>query len=656
MGLTIIDLNSARRQDELEASRRTVDAEDIRQRLHANPRAFVEWLFSGRAVIGKHEARVADTSGAAGESLSIALTGADAGLWKDFATDEGGDLIGLYMANMGYGRGSFQLALKEIAKEFLGDAVEVQRAPFQPSATDRIAEKKQKLGDKPKEENQLLGAPVESYGYYGRDGKVLAVVRRYEPGGIDPDTGKPKKTFRASPGFPSPRPLYRTPQIIQATHVVLTEGERKANSLVSVGIEATTAMGGANTNVAMVDWSVLAGKHVTIWPDKDKSGFDYAQRVAPILAGLGCRVDIVEPPADKPAKWDAHDCVMEGGDPHALISAAKEMAREESTPIPILTLADIRSLPPVEWILDGWIPSDSLGFVYGDPGCGKSFLVLDWCLHIAYGWEKWHGVSLRRVGPILYLLQEGGRGISDRVDAFKQHHKLVDDPPGFEVVIHPLTFLQDECIDALVSSIRREYRLIVVDTVSRVLPGADENLQKEMTLFIRACDRLRQTSAPAVIGVHHAGKSGDMRGSTVLRGAGDFVYRLEKERGVNPITITCEKLKDEADGWQRTLPMERINIGKQSHLDFNRTKSSLVISGMDGSGDGDGRGTAQTSVLNALELAGCGLGWGSLKDVTGLRDSSLGKALKKLVEEKVVSVHGSGRGKAWQISVTPPVE
>lgn len=44
-----------------------------------------------------------DVDGGAGESLKLVLEGSKAGVWKDFATDDGGDLIGLWMQtkNMG---------------------------------------------------------------------------------------------------------------------------------------------------------------------------------------------------------------------------------------------------------------------------------------------------------------------------------------------------------------------------------------------------------------------------------------------------------------------------------------------------------------------------------------------------------------------------
>ncbi len=123
----IIDFNNAKRQGE---SRPTdISADTIRERLNSSAQAFVQWLYSGRALVSRGQARVGDTSGTPGASLSIQLVGADTGLWKDHATEEGGDLIALYRAYMGYsGNSDFVLSLKEIAKDFLGDSIEVEQS------------------------------------------------------------------------------------------------------------------------------------------------------------------------------------------------------------------------------------------------------------------------------------------------------------------------------------------------------------------------------------------------------------------------------------------------------------------------------------------------------------------------------------------------
>jgi hypothetical protein len=319
--MTILDFNEGARHGRPDRSR--VDAADIKSRLVADVRRFLRLIYGGRVIFSSHDARIGDVHGKAGESCSISLK---TGQWYDFATREGGsNLVDLYMAFRGYGQSSFLIALCEIAKDFFGDPVEIPRTSSRVvPLKEQIAEKKKLLGDKPRQENIELGAPVESYIYQNVEGVVQTVIRRYEPGGIDEKTGKPIKTFRAYPGMPTPRILYRLPQIIKAKHVVLTEGERKADALAAMGIEATTAMGGANTDIDKVDWSPLAGKIVTIWPDLDGVGQSYAERVAPVLVALGCRVAIVTPPADKPAKWDAYDCVKEGGDPNILINTAIE--------------------------------------------------------------------------------------------------------------------------------------------------------------------------------------------------------------------------------------------------------------------------------------------------------------------------------------------
>ena len=223
---TILDFNKAKRQGELD--RHAVDADDIRERLHANPQAFVEWLYSGRAHIARNEARIGDVHGTPGASLSIQLAGEDRGLWKDHATDEDGDLIALYRASMGYrGTENFVLSLKEIAKEYLGDPVEIERGQWQPSATSRIEAKKEKLGTKPRPDMQELGAPVATYKYFDTRGNVIASVVRYEPNGT-----RESKTFRPycfktvggvtkwEAGAPDLRPLYRLPGVALAQTVV----------------------------------------------------------------------------------------------------------------------------------------------------------------------------------------------------------------------------------------------------------------------------------------------------------------------------------------------------------------------------------------------------------------------------------------------------
>ena len=186
----ILDFNTAKRQGEIRNS--DISAESIRERLNAQASSFVQWLFSGRALIARGEARVGNIYGIPGASLRISLSGINTGLWKDHATNEGGDLISLYRANMGYsGTSDFALSLKEIARDFLGDAVEIDRPTWRPTPLEMIEAAKAKLGTKPREDMAELGAPVATYKYFDTRGNVIAAVTRYEPDGT-----RASKTFR----------------------------------------------------------------------------------------------------------------------------------------------------------------------------------------------------------------------------------------------------------------------------------------------------------------------------------------------------------------------------------------------------------------------------------------------------------------------------
>jgi hypothetical protein len=242
---------------------------------------------------------------------------------------------------------------------------------------------------------------------------------------------------------------------------------------------------------------------------------------------------------------------------------------------PMLTLDEITSRPPPVYLVARHIPEVGVGFLYSVPGAGKSFLALDMALHLSAGLKEWHGDALGvdDEAVVLYIAAEGSYGFRNRVKAWAKAHGLASLPKRFLMIERTIDFMKVEDIDKLLRTVRSiaglRPCLIVVDTVSRAMPGADENLQKEMTLFVRACDRLRDAFRCAVMGVHHAGKNGDMRGSTVLVGAGDFVFRLEREKGRTIGRLHCEKQKDAADGWDEPYSFDAVAL--------DDGESSLVV-------------------------------------------------------------------------------
>lgn len=222
---------------------------------------------------------------------------------------------------------------------------------------------------------------------------------------------------------------------------------------------------------------------------------------------------------------------------------------------PILRIGEIVNRPPPIYLIRRHIPEISVGFLYAAPGAGKTFLALDAALHIAYARPAWHGDAIAAPDDtvVVYIAAEGSFGFRNRILAWLKKRDLKDFSDRFVMIERTINFMETDDIDRLLRTVKSAIGarpvLIVVDTVSQAIPGADENLQKEMTLFVQACNRLKEAFRCAVLGIHHAGKDGTMRGSTVLRGAGDFVFRLDRKESASVGRLWCEKQKDGPAGW-----------------------------------------------------------------------------------------------------------
>ena len=180
---------------------------------------------------------------------------------------------------------------------------------------------------------------------------------------------------------------------------------------------------------------------------------------------------------------------------------------------------------------------------------------------------------------MIYISSEGVGDIKFRLRAWENHLGVKADEAPFYLIRQTINFMLDTDVHKLLLTINTLCEqlgelpvMIVVDTVSRVLPGADENLQKDMTLFIKACDEVRETFGATVVGVHHTSRQGNMRGSTVFDGAGDFLFGIERDEGDMIGTMTAKKIKAAQDGWKQSFELVEVAVG-----DIKATKSLVAI-------------------------------------------------------------------------------
>ncbi|MGB3499991.1 MAG: AAA family ATPase [Mesorhizobium sp.] len=271
-------------------------------------------------------------------------------------------------------------------------------------------------------------------------------------------------------------------------------------------------------------------------------------------------------------------------EPEPLFPITKDGPQTTRTPLPLLTLDDLESEPPVRWTLARHIPQTSVGFLYGEPGAKKSFLAIDMGLSIASR-EDYFGdpIDTDGAGVIVYIAGEGKSGLRQRVAAWKKQRGADENPSRFLIIPQAVDFLDSQSYATLQQTLARIGKPItgvIVDTVSRALPGVDENLQKEMSKFIRACDLIKARFECFVLCVHHSNAAGRMRGSSVLPGGADFIFRVEK-RSPSHSYLFCEKMKDGSDGWGEHYRFEVVDVSDKETSLVPARLMSTAANGID---------------------------------------------------------------------------
>jgi hypothetical protein len=224
--------------------------------------------------------------------------------------------------------------------------------------------------------------------------------------------------------------------------IYVVEGEKDADRLVRAGEVATCNFEGAADNGQRPKWrpeygDALRGARVVVVADNDPAGRAHAAAVAADLQGKAASVQVMVP-AVSHAKADVSDHLDAGYKLADLVAAeeafpskAKHGKLEEDDPAEqppsridqlraaLLDSKSLDSLPDPQPVIDGVLYLDSLAWLHGKPGHGKSFVALDWAACVAAG-LPWQGCETRQ-GTVLYVIAEGVSGLRQRVRAWEEH-------------------------------------------------------------------------------------------------------------------------------------------------------------------------------------------------------------------------------------------
>jgi len=612
-------------------SKRRLTAAELKQLLLDRLLEVLYYLFPAGKIVGK-TFKIGNVQGEEGESLVVELSGSRVGLWYDFATNEGGDVLSLWAAAHKW----------DIYRHFWDIATSIQEwagipaspvSQFQPARetleTPASSMPASEMQTQPEQTPQPhmseaqsaepLGAPTGKWLYQAVDGAPLAWAYRYDP----PQRKKEIRYQDAQTGqwsIACPRPLYNQPGIARSDTVVLVEGEKCAAALVNTGICATTAMNGANAIMDKTDWSPLVGKHVLVWPDHDDPGKAYADRVIKKLEGLGlASLALMAIPEDKPDKWDAADAVAEGMDVKTFMDACPRVLSSSVLPsadgLPAFTvgqLLDDDSPLPEDLVAPRILTPGGLLVFGGAPKVGKTDLLLSWLTHMAAG-LPFLGMTPSRPLKIFYLQTEIMYDyLRERLNAMPFDPHCLPLMRQNLVITPQVRLLLDEGgVTQVYNAVERffspgEVDLIVIDPLRNVYdPGksGSENDNTAMLAFLQdRVEKLRHLVNPAagIILTHHTKKITKkmveedpfqaLSGAASLRSfytTGLLLFRSDEQKSARQIMFELRNGKaipvkwvDKIDGRWREMSLHSERTVRKDYgqkLDAERNRCHDVI-------------------------------------------------------------------------------
>jgi hypothetical protein len=324
--------------------------------------------------------------------------------------------------------------------------------------------------------------------------------------------------------------------------------------------------------------------------------------------------------------------------------ASKPASHSSLSRIHLRSAYEVVSRPVVaQWLLKPYLEENVIAVLTGDYGTYKSFLALDWSLHIASG-TRWHNDPRPKTQPrpVVFISSEG-RGLSVRIRAWLNHHVPTE---GQAAKLRSLKFHAIEAsvdlssemavveLCAQIDALSEIPALIVVDTLARNSTGAEES-NSEMQLFLnRINGALRERYGCTVLLIHHVGHAAKdrPRGPSSLVANTDAAFMVERLDEWN-VRLRTMRLKDADVPPHVDLEARQIELDTFDYDGAAETSLVLVSGSSSFAAESEPRGVNQRAVLRVLQ---------SERDRTGSAEWT-GHELRALAASAVNGQHSRAR-------------
>lgn len=317
----------------------------------------------------------------------------------------------------------------------------------------------------------------------------------------------------------------------------------------------------------------------------------------------------------------------------------------------LLTAAQVLDMPAPEWLVEGVLPAEGLGVLFGSPGSYKSFLALDLGCCVASGAPFMLDFPVKQ-GRVLYVAAEGRSGMSIRLEAWMQHFGV---PELADFFLYPQAInLTDERYGPAIVELCRTLkpRLVVFDTLARSMAGSDENSTRDMGRLMETIDQIRQVASSSVLLVHHTTKNGEnYRGNSALEGAMDSMVRMSREEATGLLTLTCTKQKDGEEFRPVTLYPEVVTVrgGLTTSCVLKSSGRRMISRILD---------ARESAILATFISAPPGIEFtaNQLADTAGVDRRNIYKIVKSLLTKGFLIQTKEGYGARWALNPSKRTE
>ena len=235
------------------------------------------------------------------------------------------------------------------------------------------------------------------------------------------------------------------------------------------------------------------------------------------------------------------------------------------------------------FLIQDWIPTESMMMMFAPSGSGKGFVAIDLAYAIATpSINEWHGKKVIKHGPVVYLAGEGQKGMRKRCKGFKDYKGLGDNSSQFAIIKEALPINdvnEDTGINKLIANIGMLYpdpALVIIDTTNRYMMG-DENKTADATSFVQKVTQIMNEFHCSVLIIHHTGLSpetqGRARGSSVFKAAMDMEFRISK----SGMFITLEMTKTKDTDIQKPLVFEMLEVPAQGFFKYGGIPDTTCV-------------------------------------------------------------------------------